>query len=367
MAVMRVIKRCTAFTLIELLVVIAIIGVLVGLLLPAVQKVREAANRMSCANNLKQIGLGLTNFHDTFSTFPTGGGDWGDGVSYLAGGTPLQGTQQNGGWLYQMLPFIEQDNLYKSPDYNGAAVATNSNVIPLRSPPFPAGAYEASVQNNPPWAGGSGPLTNTASVKAYHCPSRRGAELYPGWRRVKNDYCAIVPPRLPLRSTNLRPEDEFWGDGGRWYGVIHPGNTGWNAGFNAFYSAQRISNITDGTSNTMAITEKFMPYQSYTQWWSGDDKAAFHGYDDNTFRSTLDQRRYFAKGNPAQDFKTAGGDSGGTETWNAKFIIGSAHSSGVNAVFADGSVRHVKYGINNGIFNAIGHISDGLIVNMSDF
>src|SRR5438132_11362525 len=112
--------RQQALTLIELLVVIAIIAVLVGLLLPAVQKVREAANRMSCQNNLHQIGLGLHHFHDAYGNFPTGGGDWGDGISYQAGGNPYTGKLQMAGFFYQLLPFIEQDNRWKSLDYDPA-------------------------------------------------------------------------------------------------------------------------------------------------------------------------------------------------------------------------------------------------------
>src|SRR5437868_1250420 len=107
-------KQRTAFTLIELLVVIAIIAILIGLLLPAVQKVREAAARMECSNNLKQIGIGIHMHHDTYKFFPTAGwSDWTHPPTFIAPGQPATGVNQDAGWAYQILPFIEQDNVFK--------------------------------------------------------------------------------------------------------------------------------------------------------------------------------------------------------------------------------------------------------------
>lgn len=124
------------FTLIELLVVIAIIAILIGLLLPAVQNIREAANRIKCANNLKQLGLALHTYHDTAGNFPPGG------TQYSGQSMAPDAERGMWNWTYHLLPFIEQDNLYKEPDFNKVyAAAVKTMYCPTRRPVQAYGGY----------------------------------------------------------------------------------------------------------------------------------------------------------------------------------------------------------------------------------
>ncbi len=141
--------RRRAFTLIELVVVLAILAVLVGLLLPAVVKIREAAARLRCANNLKQLGLAFVSHHDANGAFPQGGSN-DPGFSFAHPGKRNQWS-----WCYQILPFIEQDNLYASADVN---------------------------------------RLDTTPVKLYYCPARRAAGLYNGKNKVDYAGCAGTRP-----------------------------------------------------------------------------------------------------------------------------------------------------------------------------
>src|SRR5438105_13594300 len=106
-------RQRPGFTLIELLVVIAIIAILISLLWPAVEKVREASNVNTCRNQLKQMGLAFHSHHDTFKVFPSGGTRWQDTVRVRVHGVPADYNSQSWGWMYQILPFIEQTNLWE--------------------------------------------------------------------------------------------------------------------------------------------------------------------------------------------------------------------------------------------------------------
>ncbi len=146
------VRSKSAFTLIELLVVIAIIAILIGLLLPAVQKVREAAARMSCSNNLKQIGIGFHTYNDAYGYLPCGGTNsnnitQSNGQPCVPGVAPAVGQLQGASWAFQILPYLEQGNVY------------NGNM---------PGGYGTVGQG-----GSQANTVPSAIIKTYYCPSRR--------------------------------------------------------------------------------------------------------------------------------------------------------------------------------------------------
>src|SRR5947209_4797065 len=155
-SVMKSRRLRAGFTLIELLVVIAIIAILIGLLLPAVQKVREAAARAKCQNNLKQIGLGMHNYHGTFERLPPPRGSLG-----LDFGQTTAGFTQYRGWMCEVLPYIEQDNLYRAMmTYNKPSPGWSSTFFQWYVTPIPIYQCPSDLRNQGPPRPGNGAYTS---------------------------------------------------------------------------------------------------------------------------------------------------------------------------------------------------------------
>lgn len=284
-------SRRTAFTLIELLVVISIIAALLGLLLPGVQKAREAAARAACQNNLKQIGTAFFNHESATGYFPSGG--WWRSWPDLGSGSPPAGERQSGGWAFQILPYIEQSALF-----------TSNNVDTVRNTP----------------------------VKTYFCPSRRAPQKAAGgWGPgiALMDYSA----------SNQDGPDMTDGSFNNGTGVVR------------LRYPVRVLDIQDGTSNTLMVGEKRLCRATLGQGVGDDDHGYSFGWDVDSV-----SRTDFA---PAPD-PLRNCVEGCAPQWNGLF--GSSHTSGFNAVWADGSVRRVGYGLTPSVFANLGHIADGNVV-----
>jgi prepilin-type N-terminal cleavage/methylation domain-containing protein/prepilin-type processing-associated H-X9-DG protein len=266
--------RERGFTLIELLVVIAIIGVLIALLLPAVQKVREAANRTQCANNLKQLGLAFQTHHDTHGYFPDGGEFW-DPVAFprtVVDGVPAISPNQNWGWGYQVLPYMEQENLWKNLD-------------------------DALVRATP--------------LKFFFCPSRRAPMVLPVYvESAMLDYAGNA-------ATDTTDGNGFArGNGGNGLVVRRPDGTPLRS-----YSVRIPASVPDGASNTLLLGEKRMRTDQVGHVQAADDQGYTAGWDRDEVRWAIDPPEPDQSG-VLTDYQFGSAHSGG---FNAVFADGSVH------------------------------------------
>jgi prepilin-type N-terminal cleavage/methylation domain-containing protein len=301
------------FTLVELLVVIAIIGILIALLLPAVQAAREAARAKQCQNNLKQLALAFQMHHDSYGRFPSGG--WG----YEWAPDPDRGTgeEQPGSWAYSLLKFHEQSNLSQL-GAGGSAAQKQQAIKTILETPLPI----------------------------HYCPSRRSAEAYRVdgaiWfvktpigsatltEGARMDYAANAGAPIDFARNpnsgnigygpgpaNLAAAATYaWPDPTKVTGIVHVRST------------VRLAEITDGTSNTYLVGEKWVNPQHYEDGKDlGDDQGPY-------VSDERDNVRWAQTGwLPVQD--RAGVD------WSWQF--GSAHPTVWNMAFCDGSVQRLNY------------------------
>lgn len=310
-------RSSSGFTLVELLVVIAIIGILIALLLPAVQAAREAGRRASCANHLKQLALALQTHHDALKAFPSGAYSWESHASYqgYSGATltaPMTLNNQRAGWGYQILPYIEQEGAWKGTgardhgetqfriDRSIVAMSTliDAMFCPTRGAPraFPSSQWGA------PW------LTDPGD----------GSSDYPDWKHAMTDYAAAD------YWNDWQDRDGYWHSCGNqspgcgWLKKVYDFN---NPGASAPFT---FSSIKDGTAFTLAFAEKHMNPAGLNAMQGDDNEGYACGWDWDSIRTGALQ--------PLPDSSSPADER-----------FGSAHASGLNASYLDGSVRHVAY------------------------
>ena len=317
------------FTLVELLVVITIIGILIGLLLPAVQNAREAARRLQCGNNLKQLALAAHGHHAAHGFFP--GGGWG----YRWVGDPDLGFGggQPGGWAYSVLPYIEQEALHGA-GAGGTAAEKKAAAEQLVTTPLPI----------------------------MHCPSRRRSALYPH----NPDSAERNRPNNPgfdgvrVDTLYMVAKGDYAANAGSVVvNVTHgPSTLAGAAAFNwpsdncngvvCMRGELSFAHVRDGASNTLLLGEKSVSPDNYTDWQApGDAQSIYIGFEWEPNRITAWPPRQ---------------DQAGVEDSR---IFGSPHAGGLNMAMCDGSVRAISYAVDGAVWKNLGNRQSGKVIDVS--
>ncbi|QDU56104.1 DUF1559 domain-containing protein [Aeoliella mucimassa] len=340
--------RRPAFTLVELLVVIAIIGILVALLLPAVQAARESARRAQCISQQKNLSLAMLNHESTYGSWPSSGwfGSW--------TGDPDRGSgpDQPGSWIYSILPFVEQEQLHDlGTGLTGAArsqafITRDSTPLPIMNCPS-----RRQPRPYPSLLGGSLSGNGQGGVISYDTE-----------QQARSDYAVNVGdvPRSDLDCQAISPRNYTTTPAG-W-----PPRVTSFSGISYCGASVKIRNVTDGMSKTFAIGERYLPESKYeTGDWIADDWSMYTGFQDDTARSTF-YDGLLPTHQPAPD-STVQDDFKETDAiWNNqkvrvepwREVFGGPHPGGVVMAMCDGSVDLVEYDIDPQVYRRMGHRSD---------
>jgi prepilin-type N-terminal cleavage/methylation domain-containing protein/prepilin-type processing-associated H-X9-DG protein len=330
-----------AFTLVELLVVIAIIGILVALLLPAIQAAREAARRSQCQNSLKQLGVAFLNHESTQKSLPSSGWGW----RWQGDPDRGYGEDQPGGWAYNVIAYMEEASIRDAGKGITNLAARQAARLAAVGTPIPI----------------------------FNCPTRRNALAYPLVRtgnlavnlpECSQGSCVVARSDYQINSGNKNPGESSGpaSEAGAatfdWY-YHRPGSYLFQSGISYERSTIRLGQLTDGTSHTAMVGEKYRNPDNYLDGNDpADDQNLFVGHDRDVNGYTY--------------FQPAGSNTIGyidNTAWDGTpkqdrpglqllYTFGSAHTSGMNMAFCDGSIRSIDYAVDRKVFALIGGRND---------